>query len=174
MFELLELKDKFAQETVDEWNRQINQFTTDEDLLLETMYRSKLNYMTNSSEAVFYGLKINDQEHVSAILELTLKKPEGSGLRLLNIILEPNLDADNRSIDIDLRFVVKVISNSITKAFKLTYNQIPAKTFKIYGRTDATMTILKFVSEAIKEEEMLSKSLETKFEGRWLLIDKIK
>lgn len=175
MFELIELKDKFADDTINEWNRQINSFTSDEDLILESSYRSKLNYLSNNENAVFYGLKAQDKDHALSILEMTLRRPAGSetGLRLLNITLEPDLDAENRNIGDDMQYAIKVIATSIVRAFSLTYNEIPAKTFKIYARTDSTMTILKFVSAAISDAEKLSDKLETRFEGRWLVIDKL-
>lgn len=176
-FKLQELTGEFGDNTREEWGKQTSKFTEDEDLLLVSKYESSLKYaLDHDGNAVFYGLSREGENYACAILQLTVKLPEtkSAGLRLLDIDMEPRLDVENRKIESSLDEAVKVISNCIAHAFNLTFDEIPAKTYKIYGRTDHMEIILEEVKKMILASDELKGVLDAKFQGRWLLIEKIK
>lgn len=175
-YTLEKLEKTLGENTKEEWSNQTANFTEDEDIILKSVYESRIKFfLETDGSTVFYGLKRNGEEHACAILELTVKLPETkkAGLRLLNITLEPNHDVENRRTRASLKDAIHIISNCLVKAFELTYEEIPARTYKIYGRTDHMELILQEVKESILSADELSGVLDAKFEGRWLLIEKI-
>ena len=162
-------------ETERAWESQLEAFEDDEDVILVTSYRSRLNYMEEAAERDgpgFYGV-VGSAGYAQAVLELTHRKGMRPQLRLLNIYLEPRLDVERRGRSkIDAREAVALITGALSEALRLTFDEHPSNELKVYARNDRMEGFLETVAVQLAAGTANVPGLSIDTEGRWLLLKK--
>lgn len=175
------LNETILESTIVKWQEQAEEFG-DIGVLLVSDIRKKLDWAikheNNSDDSHTYCLLDESQVYARSIVEVTHVLPnstEHSRLKLLDITLEPNLnfEANECGSEQIIRDSFDILSSSIIESLLLTYDALPSKGLKIYGRTNRMIGMF----DRIILSGMLNKTLEEcglsiKQENKWLVIYK--
>jgi len=137
-----------------------------------------MNHENNSDDSHTYCLLDENETYARSIVEVTHILPnsrEHSRLKLLNVTLEPNLnfEANESGSEKIIRESFEVLSSSITESLLLTYETLPSKGLKIYGRTNSMIGMFDRIILSGTLNSTLEKcGLGIKQENKWLVIYK--
>jgi hypothetical protein len=123
-----------------------------------------------------YGLVPDDGDHAKAILKLTHARPHSNEpwLKVLNIYLEPKIDVRDRQeiSEEQIRNAERCLSRSITESLRLTHDDLPAESLKIYGRGEKMQAYLDRIIANLPEGDD-TPDVESKRYGAWLEIENV-
>ncbi|WP_420456632.1 hypothetical protein [Rubrivirga sp.] len=176
MYNAKPFRGKLASRTKEEWEKQIEAFERDEDVLLASMYEARLAFASKHKDTgpygFHYGIVAEGKDYAQAVIEVTHKRVREPQLKLLQITLEPHLDLDNRdgAVIAAPEEGLQLLVSSITAALRLTFTDHPSLVLKIYARTDYMRAFLAQVAEVLSRDETpIPEGLYIEWEGRWLL-----
>jgi len=182
MPEVREFDLDLLEKTRSEWEEQVLSAKDEDDVVLTGDYDLILNWvesvLKDDSGKHKYARPCGvlwEDGYARSILKLTHAEPhtDDPWLKLLQIYLEPQVDIDQRTnlAQGAVKEAERLLSASITKAIELTYDEIPAETLKVYGRTEKMRGLLHGIIAKLPEEENLPMVEEVSMHGNWLVIE---
>jgi len=181
MTEFSKINDSILESTLTKWQEQASELGDIGTLLLSDI-RKKLewakNHEKNTPDAHTYCLLDESDTYARSIVEVTHVLPnsdEHSRLKLLDITLEPNLnfEANESPSEEMVKSSFEVISLSIIESLLLTYEELPSKGLKLYGRTNRMVGMFDRIVSSGKMDAVLERcGLNIKQENKWLVIYK--
>lgn len=175
------LNKTILESTLTEWQEQAEKFG-DIGVLLVSDVRKKLDWAmkheSNGEDSHTYCLLDESQAYARSIVEVTHVLPnstEHSRLKLLDVTLEPNLnfEANESGSEQIINDSFEVLSSSIIESLLLTYDALPSKGLKIYGRTNRMIGMFDRIILSGTLNDTLDKcGLGIKQENKWLVIYK--
>lgn len=181
MINFKKIDDSILELTLTKWQEQAD-VLGDIGVLLVSDIRRKLEWVQkhkdNTPDSHAYCFLDESNSYARSIVEVTHVLPksnEHSRLKLLDITLEPNLnfEAKENPSEEMIKDSFNVISSSIIESLLLTYDELPSKGLKIYGRTNLMIGMFDRIISSGKMDEVLERcGLNIKQENKWLVIYK--
>lgn len=118
-----------------------------------------------------FSYVLNNKHEELAIVEIVLSQNAQSiWVKMIDIHMSPKIETEEDN-DINTKQRLDVFRAAIKGIFELTRNISGADTVKVYGRTEALISFLRGMHDALKTFSSLGsiKGIEVNIEGRWLV-----
>lgn len=169
-----------------EWQRQVDGYNAKGVRLVPQGYEQYLSWCgdlldgsLHAPDAHVYAHKRPGESHAAVIACITHAKPKSpkATLKLLDICLEPKFDDDiDPPGQLDITRITdagEVLGQTIASCLVMTYDDHPAKIYKIYARTTEMVRLFEHLIVRDTFRKKLSKQgIGLRLEGKWLVFDK--
>lgn len=163
----VEISDELLEATEQAWKLTAgaDEFASEYLVLFEWL-RSHRKYASDTGESVGYALLEEDLKVASAFFEVVSTTGRGGLTKLLKVYITPQL----WNISDHQREVVKIYSECIKSVVRISRDN-HCRNIKIYGRSDAMLSLLRSIHVALQEEldKKPESGLSVSIEGRWLV-----
>jgi hypothetical protein len=129
----------------------------------------RIDYAKNDNEQFYYGLFNRKTQRCDAIADLTYTKRARKWLKMVDLMLSPDLDITFYDKTADRQRFADLFTAAVLGVVKLTGSAHPSRTVKIYGRSPTLLKFLKGLEVSIKRQGNPD-GTEVSIEGRWFVI----